>query len=64
MKFYQPRPECEPVKLLLADGLRGKCHEGAHDPGEEEGEETEVEIMEPVHCRLHKLRPDSVCHLI
>ena len=50
------------MKLLLTDGLRSKCHEGAHEPGEEEGEETKVEIMEPVHCRLHKLRPDKICH--
>ena len=47
------------MKLLLLDWIRCQGYDGTDQTGEKEGEETKVEIVEPVHRGLHKLRPEQ-----
>ena len=57
--YHQPCPECEPEKFLLINWVSGEGYDGTNEAGEEEGEETKVKVVEPVNCRLHKLRPEQ-----
>ena len=57
--YHQPCPECEPEKFLLINWVSGEGYDGTNEAGEEEGKETKVKVVEPVNCRLHKLRPEQ-----